>query len=109
VAKKKRHFANMTIMVLRLLFTWGMKRDHLDRNPALAVDPIKKPKNAKIVNRSWRIEELETVLAEAPPRLLVPIAIGAYAGLRESDVVKVSWHSYDGNSFETLQQKTGMS
>jgi integrase len=108
VAKKKRHFANMTITVLRLLFTWGMKRDHLDRNPALAVDPIKKPKNAKIVNRPWRIEELDTVLAEAPPRLLVPIAIAAYAGLRECDAVKVTWHSYDGTSFETRQQKTGI-
>jgi integrase len=106
-AKKKRHFANMTITVLRLLFTWGMKQDNLDRNPALAVDPIKKPKNAKIVNRPWRIEELETVLAEAPLRLLVPIAIAAYAGLRECDAVKVTWHSYDGRSFETRQQKTG--
>ncbi len=107
MAKKKRHFANMIITVLRLLFTWGMKRDHLDRNPALAVDPIKKPKNARIINRPWRIEELDTVLTEAPPRLLVPIAIAAYAGLRECDVVKVTWHSYDGTSFETRQQKTG--
>jgi integrase len=107
MAKKKRHFANMTITVVRLLFTWGMKRDHVDRNPALAVDRIKRPKNAKIVNRPWRIEEFDTVLSEAPPRLLVPIAIAAYTGLRECDVVKVTWHSYDGTSFETRQQKTG--
>jgi hypothetical protein len=33
VAKKKRHFANMTITVLRLLFTWAMKRDYTERNP----------------------------------------------------------------------------
>jgi integrase len=84
-----------------------MKRNHVERNPALAVDPIKKSKNAKIINRPWRIEELDIVLAEASPRLLVPIAIGAYVGLRACDVVKVTWHSYDGASFETRQQKTG--
>lgn len=107
-AKKKRHFANMTITVLRLLFTWAMKRDYLDRNPALAVDPIRKPKNAKIVNRPWRLEELDIVLSEAPQRLLVPIALGAYTGLRACDVVKITWHSYDGVSIETRQQKTGI-
>jgi integrase len=71
------------------------------------VDLFKKPKNSKIINRPWRIEEVDVVLAEAPPRLLVPIAIAAYVGLRMCDVVKVTWHSYDGASFETRQQKTG--
>jgi integrase len=107
VVARKRYFANYMIAVLRMLFNWGMKREFVDRNPAVSVDKIKKPKNAKVVNRPWRLEELNIVLAEAPPHLQVPIAIGAYTGLREGDTARVSWRAYDGSAFETRQQKTG--
>jgi hypothetical protein len=76
--KHKRHFANYMITVLRLLFNWAIKRKLADGNPALAVDKIRRPKNAKVVNRRWRLEELDIVLDEAPFHLQAPIAIGAY-------------------------------
>ena len=55
------------------------------------MDFVKKPKGATIVNRPWKQAELETVLAEAPPELKVPIALGAFVGLREADALNVMW------------------
>jgi integrase len=87
-AKHKRSFANLLIDVLRLLFSWAKKRDLMDKNPALTVD--RRPKDAKVVNCPWREEELEIVLARASRQIRLAVAIAAYTGLRESDVVRVN-------------------
>jgi integrase len=105
--KHKRSFANLLIDVSRLLFSWASKRGLMDKNPALAVDKIRRPKDAKVVNRPWRAEELEIVLARASRQIRLAVAIAAYTGLRESDVVRVTWTSYNSVAFETRQIKTG--
>ena len=76
-------------------------------NAAAKVDNIRRPKEAKVVNRRWRNDELETVLERAPPWLRAAIAIAAYTGMRESDVARVPWKKYNGREFETRQVKTG--
>jgi integrase len=107
-AAHRRHAANYTITVLRLVFAWGIKRGHCDENPALGVDAIRRPRGAPVVNRPWRHDELTTVIDEAPASLRVAIALAAYTGLREGDIVRVTWTAYDGHAFETRAQKTGV-
>jgi integrase len=106
-AAKKRRFANYVIQVLRLVFNWGMRRALCERNPAVAVDLIRRPRNAPVVNRPWKLEELDVVLDAAPAELRIAIAIGAYVGLREGDMLRVTWACYDGSAFEVRQHKTG--
>lgn len=108
-AKKKRRFANYVIQLLRLLFNWGIRRGLCERNPALAVEFIRRPRNAAVINRPWKIEELEVVLEASPPELRVAIAIGAFVGLREADMLRVTWACYNGAAFEVRQNKTGNS
>jgi integrase len=93
---RKRRFANYVIQVFRLLFNWGTRRGLCERNPALMVQFVRRPRDAAVVNRPWKPEELETMLTEAPPELRIAIAIGAYVGLRESDMIRVTWARYDG-------------
>lgn len=107
MSRHSRSTANRTIALLRLVFAWGIKRGLCQSNPAIAVEKIRRPKDAKVVNRRWRDNELEIVLNEAPAWMQVPIAIAAFTGMRESDVVRVTWKSYDGCEFETRQLKTG--
>lgn len=106
-AERSRSFANLGVVLLRIVFTWGKKRGHCKVNPALDVDLIRKPRNAPVKNRPWRSSEVEVVMAEAPPWLRLATAIAAYTGLRQSDVARVTWACYDGQAFETRQQKTG--
>ncbi len=106
--EKSRSFANFGIIVFRLLFAWGKRRGKCKANPALDIELIRKPRNAPVKNRPWRPEEVARVLEAAPPWMRVPIAIAAYTGLRESDVVRVTWQCYDGQAFETRMKKTGL-
>lgn len=106
---KKRRFANYVIQLLRLLFNWGTRRGLCERNPAVAVEFVRRPRSAPVVNRPWKPAELETVLRSAPAEMRVAIAIGAYLGLREADMLKVTWACYDGSAFEVRQSKTGHS
>lgn len=103
-----RSRANRVLSVLRLVFAWGIRRDKCKENPAASVEAIRRPRTAPVVNRPWRWEEVAAVLDAAPPWLRVPIAIAAYTGLRESDVLAATWACYDGNAFETRAQKTGV-
>lgn len=106
-AQRSRSFANLGVILLRIIFTWGSKRGHCKANPALNVDLIRKPRGAPIKNRPWRPAEVEAALEAAPPWLRLALAIAAYTGLRQSDVARVTWACYDGHAFETRQQKTG--
>ena len=108
MAARKRAFTNLTLAVLSATFNWGMRRGHVKTNPVTAIEKIARPRNARVVNRPWRPEELEVVLDAAPVWLRVPIALAAYTGLRESDVLRVTWSCYDGSAFETRTQKTNM-
>lgn len=107
-AKHKRHAANYTIQILRLLFSWGVKRDVCLDNPAIGVDKIRRPKDAPVINRAWTMAELDAVLGAAPPWLRVAIALAAYTGLREGDLVRVNWACYDGRTFQSRAGKTGV-
>ena len=104
--ERKRSFTNMMLIVLRLVFAWGKKRQHCKTNPAIDVDLIRRPRNTPTKNRPWRPEELATVLEEAAPRLRVPVALAAYTGLRVGDVLRATWGCYDGHAIEARAQKT---
>lgn len=105
--ERKRAVTNMILAVLKMMFNWGIKRGKCKANPVAAVERIRRPRGLPVKNRPYRPEELSTVLAEAPDWLRRAVAVAAYTGLRESDVVKVKWTAYDGRAFETRAQKTG--
>ena len=103
-----RTVVNHVIVVLGIVFGWAIKRRLVrGENPARGVDKLRRPKDAKRVNRPWTDAELVTVLDIARGQLGLALALAAYTGLRESDVVRVPWSCYDGEAFETRTQKTG--
>lgn len=106
-AKRKRRFANYVVQVLSRRFNWGKHRDLAADNPAADVEPIRRPRNARQINRPWKDEEIATVLEAAPPELRVAIGLGAHLGVREADMLALTWKSYDGTAFEIRQAKTG--
>jgi integrase len=105
--KRKRRFANYVIQVLSRLFNWAKRRGIADDNPAADIEPVRRPRDAPVYNRAWTDEEFETVMAAAPRELRVALALGGYLGLREGDMIAVTWKAYDGTAFEIRQNKTG--
>lgn len=93
--KRKAHdarswsFANKVLASISRMFNWGREPGFTKFNPVEGVSKYKRPKGTPEVNRAWSDDELAIVLKHARPSLQTAIALGAYTGLRESDVVKL--------------------
>lgn len=106
-AKHKRRFADYVVDVLSLLFTWGKPYGITDGNPAADVPKMDKPRGTPEANRAWRDAELQTVLDRAPAELKTAIGLAAFAGLRQGDVLTLTWSAIRGDYIDTRQAKTG--
>ncbi|HEV2366028.1 MAG TPA: hypothetical protein VGS12_17725 [Caulobacteraceae bacterium] len=106
-AAKGRRFGNYVVQVLRLTLEWGRRRGLCADNPARAVKTMRKPANAPDVNRAWSATELEAFAADAPAQLLVPFALGLFAGMRQGDALAVTWSAYDGAALRWRASKNG--
>lgn len=96
--KKKRRFANYVVQLLSRLFTWGQPRQWNTSNPAAGVEKIARPRGTPKVNRRWHPEEYTAVMAAAEPHLKLPIGLAYFTGLREGDVIRLTWEAYRNGS-----------
>jgi integrase len=74
------------------LFGYGVKCGYLDRNPVSAIDKMKSVDQAPGI---FTVDELRLLLEKAPAELLPMFAIGAFAGLRTAEVVRLEWSDVD--------------
>jgi integrase len=110
LALRKRRFANYVVQMMSAVFSWAQPRGFspgLAGNPARDVPMLPRPKGAPIANRAWSGVEVAAVLNAASPALRIPIALGAYLGARQGDVLRMTWSAFDGQGFTFTQSKTG--
>jgi integrase len=105
--QKKRWFANHLLRFLSALFNWARPYGHISTNPVEQIPKIRRPRGMAPANRPWTLAEVDSVMAALPAHLRVALALGAYAGLREGDVIRIQWMKYDGRVIESRQIKTG--
>ena len=77
---------------LAALFSYAEKRSHIEKNPVTAIDKI------KLVDEPPEIltpDQLQTALDACPSDLLPCIALGAFAGLRTAELLRLEWHDID--------------
>jgi integrase len=77
---------------LSALFKYGLNRHYLDSNPLDAISPIKVVAKAPEIFTS---DCLAAVLAGADASTLPALALGAFAGLRTAEVLRLSWRDVD--------------
>jgi integrase len=73
--------------VLNTAIDWGI----IESNPTRGYKKVKIPKKL----RYFRDEELEKLWDTATPRLRSIIALGAYAGLRNGEMINLQWRDID--------------
>jgi integrase len=87
-------FANQMLISLKMVFAFGVEYGHMATNPAADIAPVARPKGLPEANRPWAPEEA-IELMKAPIYLAAPIAIAAYLGLREGDILKAAQTAID--------------
>ena len=87
-------FANQLLVTLKMLFGFGVEYGHMTVNPAADISTVARPKDLPEANRPWSPEEA-IELMRAPIYLAGPIAMSAYLGLREGDVLKMAKSALD--------------
>lgn len=102
-----RRFANYVVTVLHIVLGWGKLRNWCDTNAAHGVPAIRKPTGARKVNRAWTPEEVAAFAEAAPTQLLVPFALGLFAGMRQGDALTVTWSAVRGLRLEWVAGKNG--
>jgi integrase len=77
---------------LGALFSYAEKRSYVEKNPISAIDKI------KLVDAPPQIltpEQLQKALETCPADLLPCIALGAFAGLRTGELLRLEWEDID--------------
>ena len=80
--------------VVASLFAFGLKRGWCADNPAIALEPAKTSRGKGGERRTSRIltpEQTATLLNNAPADCIAPLAIGAFCGLRRSELERLDW------------------
>lgn len=103
----KRRFSTMVLQVLSILFNWGIPRGLCASNPADGLPRIPRPKGAPKPNRRWSEEEISVALERMPLPLRRAVAISSATGLREGDVIRLTWANLVSGALEADQGKTG--
>lgn len=75
---------------LRVFYRWAIRRDLLTIDPTAKIDSVKVPKRAP---SPIPLHDLERAIAHASPRMRCILMLGAYAGLRVSEISNL--HSND--------------
>jgi integrase len=78
--------------ILHAFFAFVARRGYVERNPVSAIDKIRLADGTPEI---FAPDELAQILTVAPADLLPAIAIGAFAGLRTSELLRLEWSEVD--------------
>lgn len=77
---------------LRKFYQWAVDRGHLDHDPTAGLGNVKVGKR---IPRPVPDDLLRLAIDEARPKLRATIMLGAYAGLRVSEIAALRWEDVD--------------
>jgi integrase len=106
VKERQYRFANYVLSLLSVVFKFGRLRGLCPDNPARDVPKIPRPKGKPRANRPWRDREVRAVLDAASPVMRVAVCLAVFQGLRQGDVLSLTWNQTDDGYIDRRQNKT---
>jgi integrase len=73
---------------LRAFFQWLVRTTAIESNP---LEAVARPKIIRETPAIWKVDDLRKLLENAPPELVPALAVAAFAGLRQSEILKLDW------------------
>lgn len=96
--------ADLLMAVLSRLFTFGLDREMLERNPLARIAKLADSTRRDII---WTDEQVAAFHAKAPARMVLALELARWTGQRQGDLLRLTWSAYDGRHIELTQSKTG--
>lgn len=97
------NMANRVLTLLRLLFAYAIEQQLVEWNPTLGVKPHTQHKRTRLISH----DEIEKIIAVAPPRLAALIYVLRLSGQRVSDVLALRRSDVTDEGLVFVQAKTG--
>jgi integrase len=74
------------------MFSYGVKRHYLEANPFTGIAKVKSDDEPPEI---FTVDEFQKLLLASPPELIPVLALGAFAGLRSAELVRLGWEDID--------------
>ena len=116
-ARVRRHFlrwrdsmastprtADYAIGTLKRLLGWAVERVYISTNQA---EPIGRLHSADRSDSIWTADDLAAFKAAASQELWWAVSLAALTGLRQSDLIRLTWTNDDGEAFVVRTSKRG--
>lgn len=92
-----------SIAALSAVFRFAHNNGWIIGNPAANLSGLPKSQPHK----RWTDEEIDRFIETASEHLRMAVLVALYTGQRRSDLVKMRWSDYTGETIHVVQQKTG--
>lgn len=104
LAQRSRRQADYAWTVLARILSWSVKRGLIEVNPCERGGRLYRGTRAEKV---WSAADEAAFLAKAPPHLHLALILALWTGQRQGDLLRLTWHAYDGARIRLQQSKTG--
>jgi integrase len=103
-----REFVNKARAVLSILMGRAVELGIIASNPVRDVKQVRRPRDARVINRAWTLAERKAALKHLPTQLRLPVAIGLYSGMRVADILRLPPTAIEGGRIRVQTAKRGV-
>ncbi len=96
--------ADYAMGTLKRLLAWAEERVLITENHA---EPIKRLHRSNRSDSIWTDQDFAALAQTASAELSWAVELASFTALRQSDLIRLPWSSYDGSSFVARTSKTG--
>jgi integrase len=86
---------NSMLRCIKVFFSFARSRNYLPEDRSTAADSVRLVKNVSDDVTVFTPQQMETILHNAPPRLIPILAIGAFSGIRVAELNRLDWSAVD--------------
>ena len=108
VAKQRgRRTANFVLAILSVAAEHGREHGYLVVNPVKGIKRVRRDKDAPTANRPWTRLECRVAIECLPPHISLVVALAMFTGLRQGDVLSLTYSAIRDGRIWRRTSKTG--
>jgi integrase len=104
-AARSPKWADYALTVLVLILNAAVERGRLKEHAAHDLAKVYRPDRSE---RVWSADQIERLMEAARPELRLAIAVAIGTGLRQGDLIRLTWAAWDGHRIAAQTRKRGV-